>query len=168
MRLVSIPGLSPRMRGSRMMTDAPERIRGPIPAYAGEPGVLLAAGRVDWAYPRVCGGANEYTMDDLVSVGLSPRMRGSHLIHAGKTFAEGPIPAYAGEPKQQICAGQFLWAYPRVCGGAWHGNNWSAPTHGLSPRMRGSRYGGVGHRNCAGPIPAYAGEPLPDVITNQP
>ena len=80
------------------MTDAPERIRGPIPAYAGEPGVLLAAGRVDWAYPRVCGGANEYTMDDLVSVGLSPRMRGSLTAALNNRDDEWPIPAYAGEP----------------------------------------------------------------------
>ena len=51
-------------------------------------------------------------------LGLSPRMRGS-LAGAGfRGMAQGPIPAYAGEPYDDALRERPRRAYPRVCGGA--------------------------------------------------
>ncbi len=52
-----LPGLSPRGRGSHALKL--ERIRrdGPIPAWAGEPAVVVSLAWPSRAYPRVGGGA---------------------------------------------------------------------------------------------------------------
>ena len=91
-------GLSPRMRGNRQANCSGSQVKGPIPAYAGEPiadHCLLILIR---AYPRVCGGTGNImpTMDH--DKGLSPRMRGNRNGVHDELHLVGPIPAYAGEP----------------------------------------------------------------------
>ena len=73
----SARGLSPRMRGSRSSLTARASSPGPIPAHAGEPCLPPWPLRHCAAYPRACGGAYDLLRDRILSVGLSPRMRGS-------------------------------------------------------------------------------------------
>ena len=50
---------------------------GSIPAWAGEPFSWRSVRIFRGVYPRVGGGTNEFTAQDSVIVGLSPRGRGN-------------------------------------------------------------------------------------------
>ena len=50
-------------------------------------------------------------------MGLSPRMRGNHHLGQLLVAVNGSIPAYAGEPADEILAVSDMRVYPRVCGG---------------------------------------------------
>ena len=90
-------GLSPRVRGNRIIGLVNLARDRSIPACAGEP----SPGRPDWqtppVYPRVCGGTTYSAVSNPRVVGLSPRVRGNQCN--GATSA---IPNRV---------------YPRVCGG---------------------------------------------------
>ena len=152
-------GLSPRMRGSRGQRDLGVRLRGPIPAHAGEPFGSGCCWGSSWAYPRACGGAAARAAAIAADWGLSPRMRGSHPQADVVLRDRGPIPAHAGEPPPLRTTACDRRAYPRACGGASTGRLTICCAPGLSPRMRGS----LEHRAAdflgRGPIPAHAGEP---------
>ena len=70
-------GLSPRVRGSPAQNVKRGRLRGSIPAGAGEPGSLIFTFASFRVYPRGCGGASATRSDGATSRGLSPRVRGS-------------------------------------------------------------------------------------------
>ena len=76
---ISLPlrGLSPRVRGSLGQQLQSARHGGIIPACAGKPDVGGHAVRHLRDYPRVCGEATEALTPRLMSLGLSPRVRGS-------------------------------------------------------------------------------------------
>ena len=94
-------GLSPRLRGNhprRRPEGAPLRS---IPAPAGEPNAGSAAPCGIRVYPRACGGTGQRPRTALVTVGLSPRLRGNPLSRAVPDASgdiPGSIPAPAGEP----------------------------------------------------------------------
>ena len=68
-------------------------------------------------YPRVCGGTRRTVRATFTEHGLSPRVRGNHLLHRPGPFPPGSIPACAGEPQQEAAAPDQMGVYPRVCGG---------------------------------------------------
>ena len=72
-----LQGLSPRVRGSRFSADTPVASRRSIPARAGEPRRWAGAGILCRVYPRACGGASGSAALPLMTIGLSPRVRGS-------------------------------------------------------------------------------------------
>ena len=111
------------------------------------------------AYPRACRGALISATIFGLTRGLSPRMRGSHILRDQVAQYVGPIPAHAGEPRGRRRRGRRSGAYPRACGGATWTTHTRFSTMGLSPRMRGSL--GITSILCrrGGPIPAHAGEP---------
>ena len=55
-QLVSIYGLSPRVRGNRWLPEAAHVGHGSIPACAGEPPPGSSGIALNTVYPRVCGG----------------------------------------------------------------------------------------------------------------
>ena len=160
-RLISAPrvGLSPRVRGSPSRMPWIVSILGPIPACAGEPRSRWARQPFNWAYPRVCGGAYVKRRATDERRGLSPRVRGSLTEGPADCLCMGPIPACAGEPKRPPKSKERVWAYPRVCGGAFNHPFPLFGLLGLSPRVRGSRTERRGGGMAWGPIPACAGEP---------
>ena len=110
-------GLSPRMRGNLRRRYVVQRIRGSIPAYAGEPPGGLVSSRQGKVYPRVCGGTTAGRTGGAGNGGLSPRMRGNQPPAHNHIGTEGSIPAYAGEPSQSQSNMALTMVYPRVCGG---------------------------------------------------
>ena len=130
---------------------------------------------------RVCGGTRRLPPGDTAARGLSPRVRGnpgragyrrgagglsprvrgnpSSTPRPGST--SGSIPACAGEPSTLKRQSSPIRVYPRVCGGTQLGPVPRRAGEGLSPRVRGNRFVGVGHWACLGSIPACAGEPCP-------
>ena len=94
----SSAGLSPRVRGNPTDANPYIRLRGSIPACAGEPaatGQTYSGGRV---YPRVCGGTANCFGGISRQSGLSPRVRGNLGEATAITADGGSIPACAGEP----------------------------------------------------------------------
>ena len=105
------------MRGNPEYSIARSDNAGSIPAHAGEPDVLIPTIRQAGVYPRACGGTKSALCEVEMSQGLSPRMRGNRPYASSAAFAQGSIPAHAGEP---FCLSTLPSAdrvYPRACGG---------------------------------------------------
>ena len=73
-------GLSPRVRGSQSPIHISPANRRSIPACAGEPILCNKGFWLKMVYPRVCGGAHLNIASTEIAEGLSPRVRGSHLL----------------------------------------------------------------------------------------
>ena len=69
------------------------------------------------------------------------------------------IPAGAGEPARRWSSIFSTTVYPRGCGGTGLDSLFVAHSVGLSPRVRGNRFGLLGVCIRSGSIPAGAGEP---------
>ena len=136
-------GLSPRVRGNRSRIGVYRFVGGSIPARAGEPAGRRSRLVPLWVYPRACGGTGRGRDAVLRAPGLSPRVRGNQ-IHSGRAGgAVGSIPARAGEPSgPNRCRGPPP-VYPRACGGTPTAIVALFAPRGLSPRVRGNRYGHV-------------------------
>ena len=153
-------GLSPRVRGNRLVLEQDVAAERSIPACAGEPAGCQLRQLPQKVYPRVCGGTGCFSFDLEQRNGLSPRVRGNRSgsdTHIGDV---GSIPACAGEP---VAVGGALGSgavYPRVCGGTVASMAASVAVAGLSPRVRGNRSVNGGLGSGGGSIPACAGEPL--------
>ena len=147
------------MRGSLLELAIVNARGGSIPASAGEPGRKHSRRDECGVYPRECGGAFYVVRVLPGDMGLSPRVRGSHVAVADDVRLDGSIPASAGEPTR----GPWRWrgprVYPRECGGADDRTGVLADMKGLSPRVRGSHPDRLLDHGSHGSIPASAGEP---------
>ena len=153
-------GLSPRVRGNpsnALLASAPP---GSIPACAGEPGSGAASAPASPVYPRVCGGTLAGGLSQVVSQGLSPRVRGNRLLLRLGHRIVGSIPACAGEPPRPFSDSQRERVYPRVCGGTSAIRAMNVDWQGLSPRVRGNPSATGRTSRGSGSIPACAGEPI--------
>ena len=158
-RHMTMPGLSPRVRGNRWRRS-PRRARPrSIPACAGEPAQSICTGFVDPVYPRVCGGTGCPVDECLRGEGLSPRVRGNLYGKRAAPHIRRSIPACAGEPRRPGRPGRMRSVYPRVCGGTRTVGVDVQKNEGLSPRVRGNRLTLAPDLPTWGSIPACAGEP---------
>ena len=136
-------GSSPRMRGTHTVDRWNDRVRGIIPAYAGNTYVLKPRKLKQRDHPRVCG---EHGLRDNIlatSPGSSPRMRGTPWWPDGIPRHPGIIPAYAGNT---VVLGVLATSYgdhPRVCGEHIALCDVIVSHEGSSPRMRGTPHGGT-------------------------
>ena len=155
----SSTGLSPRVRGSPRRWQRHHRLRGSIPACAGEPLAGADTSEPYRVYPRVCGGAAAAPSGGSTLAGLSPRVRGSPGRIPVRDFLPRSIPACAGEPQAARWVEAAAQVYPRVCGGAQRVPHLAVAVAGLSPRVRGSPGDEPAAVMLDGSIPACAGEP---------
>ena len=118
-------------------------------------------------YPRVCGGTPGTAGTELPPAGLSPRVRGNRRPAPEDVLDFGSIPACAGEPTSKSWRRRVKRVYPRVCGGTSPDGALPGGETGLSPRVRGNRWGTASVRARAGSIPACAGEPAAGLSTAQ-
>ena len=116
-----------------------KRVRGSIPARAGEPPSHHPSTSDSRVYPRACGGTPGRTSAPGTGRGLSPRVRGNllRIVHY---------------PDR-------LRVYPRACGGTTALERSHHTCQGLSPRVRGNRPVLPVVQVRMGSIPARAGEP---------
>ena len=152
-------GLSPHVRGNLQAVVEHPRVRGSIPARAGEPRTLRWRTRESRVYPRTCGGTSQSLRDCVPPAGLSPHVRGNPGREAGVRHRAGSIPARAGEPGVMDPGPTFKWVYPRTCGGTVDVHKGKRGTQGLSPHVRGNLRAASRRRRANGSIPARAGEP---------
>ena len=132
-------GLSPRVRGKRLVYQAAAAGAGSIPACAGEAACGLWICRKAPVYPRVCGGSAVSIASAKSIMGLSPRVRGKPGNSVHCLLWSRSIPACAGEAAERKGVGQLAWVYPRVCGGSLPVCSSVLAFSGLSPRVRGKR-----------------------------
>ena len=90
--------------------------------------------------------------------GLSPQARGKLTQAFISLFAEGPIPASAGETTACSASNTGLRAYPRKRGGNKITHTCLSDSPGLSPQARGKLEQNPAFQHLQGPIPASAGE----------
>ena len=98
-------------------------------------------------------------------VGLSPRGRGNQRERSPHSRRGGSIPAWAGEPPARVVMEPRIRVYPRVGGGTRYKAAVRAAHRGLSPRGRGNQAKPVEPSLNNGSIPAWAGEPQSDDIS---
>ena len=138
-KMLTVTGLSPRVRGNLAQRRMHRPNLGSIPACAGEP--------------------SRSSNPCLRAWGLSPRVRGNPKASVNGRAVPGSIPACAGEPVGVVMMPARPGVYPRVCGGTAGRPSSQNDRSGLSPRVRGNPLrgnGGYGHQRS---IPACAGEP---------
>ncbi|KAB7789964.1 hypothetical protein F7D09_1514 [Bifidobacterium leontopitheci] len=150
-------GSSPRMRGTLASGDARHRIGGIIPAYAGNTPMTVHCSPVGRDHPRVCGEHRCHMEDSKVSLGSSPRMRGTRDATLGGPHRPGIIPAYAGNTARLTVRTRLDGDHPRVCGEHFRARARGWHLKGSSPRMRGTPADPVAGGRGPGIIPAYAG-----------
>ena len=145
------------MRGTQLCWFAHAPIAGIIPAYAGNTRSCSSAPTRARDHPRVCGEHDSEGYQRSRRQGSSPRMRGTRHRLLSRWWNVGIIPAYAGNTQSTITASERWRDHPRVCG---EHRSHSLPkvfAMGSSPRMRGTLMIGRRFIDCAGIIPAYAG-----------
>ena len=156
---MSTAGLSPRLRGNPVPFAPSVPATRSIPAPAGEPALPVSTCILCRVYPRACGGTSGVPFMAARHAGLSPRLRGNHVLVVEQSGAVGSIPAPAGEPTPAATRTSTAAVYPRACGGTSSPIVATLKTAGLSPRLRGNQ---LLRRRADGrgrSIPAPAGEP---------
>ena len=156
---LTLHGLSPRVRGNRVVVFPVLTGNGSIPARAGEPAAQIRRRSRRTVYPRACGGTRLTHTGTLTLHGLSPRVRGNRVVVFPVLTGNGSIPARAGEPAAQIRRRSRRTVYPRACGGTIDGRRLSTGAGGLSPRVRGNLRQCIPRPRWRWSIPARAGEP---------
>ena len=133
------------------------RVSGIIPAYAGNTNSPTRNWPPRKDHPRVCG---EHSVESGVwplSLGSSPRMRGTPSYRKAHARSAGIIPAYAGNTVQCLVFFTHVRDHPRVCGEHRAEITKLRTSAGSSPRMRGTPSPRLFHDGDTGIIPAYAG-----------
>ena len=147
------------MRGRHVVELFLYRVRGSIPACAGQTPVRSTCRTRIEVYPRVCGADVKTLAIRLLPPGLSPRVRGRLLAPTHRQVHDRSIPACAGQTCRCTLARLPPAVYPRVCGADRPTNAYEMIFEGLSPRVRGSRGCHDARRNVRRSIPTCAGQP---------
>ena len=132
------PGLSPRIRGtgfSQPHIITPTRF---IPAYTGNGCPDLTGHIYITVYPRVYGERMFAAIVIGGLAGLSPRIRGTAVLHAEVTDQARFIPAYTGNGYRLQIPKKPSPVYPRVYGERHRFVVVGMNSNGLSPRIRGT------------------------------
>ena len=150
-------GSSPRMRGTHTHAIISERVRGIIPAHAGNTMITAAAHPRCRDHPRACGEHQLSVHWSTSCVGSSPRMRGTRRLAGGAFHTVGIIPAHAGNTFGGLRILPRDRDHPRACGEHVKKSLEDSIRLGSSPRMRGTLGFCCAEVYHFGIIPAHAG-----------
>ena len=132
--------LSPRVRGSQWEVKPMLRLRGSIPARAGQPIGEVGCTWPLTVYPRTRGATPLPRPASLSAVGLSPHARGNLYSLRLLSHWHRSIPARAGQPVNRLTKVGSLWVYPRTRGATVAHRSHCREFLGLSPHARGNHY----------------------------
>ena len=139
---------------------------GIIPAGAGLTIACFCGLRIDRDHPRGCGAHRFSSPPQTMTLGSSPRVRGSPGQPAYSQHSCGIIPAGAGLTYFLTLSFSIRRDHPRGCGAHEDLRKWRVQLQGSSPRVRGSqRRAAIAHA-VAGIIPAGAGLTI-DIIVRK-
>ena len=164
LRLLKQAGLSPRLRGSQVVTATNRHITRSIPAPTGKPPRRYLRHVAVEVYPRAYGEAVVGIGETAEGAGLSPRLRGSRSVAIWVCTDDRSIPAPTGKPPPGTLVSQHRWVYPRAYGEALQESGLGLPRVGLSPRLRGSPAWLIESLYSLRSIPAPTGKPLGKMI----
>ena len=139
LKVCTLDGSSPRMRGAPCAGDGHQYGLGIIPADAGSTDYKRLEGVLYEDHPRGCGEHLVSSPDVSMWTGSSPRMRGAHSGVSHLVMLYRIIPADAGSTADEHVIALVGWDHPRGCGEHGHGLKDYAVRPGSSPRMRGAR-----------------------------
>ena len=150
-------GSSPRVRGSPLRQQIKNRSAGIIPAGAG----LTDTKHIHHSHlrdhPRGCGAHDSCRLQSCMTMGSSPRVRGSLAFNHFSLAYHGIIPAGAGLTFCFASAVFLSWDHPRGCGAHVYDTDAERAAGGSSPRVRGSPLSQKVLTFAPGIIPAGAG-----------
>ena len=150
-------GSSPRLRGTLSVRHCVTNPRGIIPALAGNTTVPTIAPSFHRDHPRACGEHYRLCSLGYLSMGSSPRLRGTLSCRAARTWPTGIIPALAGNTRVSSHLRSPPWDHPRACGEHNTPPMSATLSTGSSPRLRGTLCLVLRHAGGCGIIPALAG-----------
>ena len=136
-----------------------------IPADAGLPSCSPPSRAGRWVYPRECGATGRLPLDQAVTQGLSPRVRGYPGGLLLRQAGGRSIPAGAGLPAAARNGSETGEVYPRGCGVTSGPFGRIEEAVGLSPRVRGYQLDPGRRQLRGGSIPTSAGLPLRHFVT---
>ena len=178
LRAAGAVGSSPRVRGTRRGLDGDDHVEPVHPRVCGELGALPARLRMrrrfipacagnsqgSWqrppstpVHPRVCGELTRPQLAPRDVGGSSPRVRGTRARYRISLPTRRFIPACAGNSGRRARALTARTVHPRVCGELRTPLHFHPPTHGSSPRVRGTRRRTLSRQQPVRFIPACAG-----------
>ena len=108
-------------------------------------------------HPRTCGEHQVGQRGRRRHRGSSPHMRGTHSSSQDTNLERGIIPAHAGNTYYKTRKNYLLRDHPRTCGEHSQNPNPAQRMTGSSPHMRGTHAALMFDADCAGIIPAHAG-----------
>ena len=135
---LSVPGSSPRMRGTRLLGEQRVDHDRIIPAHAGNSAPSTSRPSRHADHPRACGELGSRSPGPRFSVGSSPRMRGTLNPEDPDSYLSRIIPAHAGNSLPSRLHEGVGSDHPRACGELPFGLTSVSGTTGSSPRMRGT------------------------------
>ena len=158
MRVTSLAGSPPRMRGKRDLAESESDKGGITPAHAGKTRTTPLLVRKAGDHPRACGENSRLPRVSFVVLGSPPRMRGKRRRTGVSRAWPGITPAHAGKTscgtERHLCSGD----HPRACG---ENPFLAASSNGISgspPRMRGKPTTTRQGSRPRGITPAHAGK----------
>ena len=150
-------GLSPRVRVTRPAANPAGVRRRIIPACAGNTLPRARATCRTRDHPRVCGEHETHPVTVAMTLGSSPRVRGTPVVVLSVSVRFGIIPACAGNTRDGLTQRRAPWNHPRVCGEHTLAIIEPFSNQGSSPRVRGTQGCSAGRVKVSGIIPACAG-----------
>ncbi len=150
-------GSSPRVRGTLHRFAAGVVILRFIPACAGNAPSQAAKCSSTTVHPRVCGERSLRYWPMIVSIGSSPRVRGTQWRLLPTLPNSRFIPACAGNAQRSSRRCSAGSVHPRVCGERVMASTIMCAGFGSSPRVRGTLAGLRAHPVVSRFIPACAG-----------
>ncbi len=160
-RNIYIPGSSPRVRGTRLCHACKLEPRRFIPACAGNTKNKLKGGSLNGVHPRVCGEHNHIGSVAMITLGSSPRVRGTPYRQGRNVSAQRFIPACAGNTCSKPFCDRYNTVHPRVCGEHCPFEHSERDFYGSSPRVRGTQGVAISTITRYRFIPACAGNTPP-------
>ena len=134
----AIAGSSPRVRGTASASSAEQRRHRVIPACAGNGRAERVAVRGHSGHPRVCGERAARHIARAITVGSSPRVRGTAARVHSRLAQRRVIPACAGNGASEAPTSHTVTGHPRVCGERDIRGPAATGVSGSSPRVRGT------------------------------
>ena len=131
-------GSSPRLRGTRPHQVPGRHRRRFIPAPAGNTSCAGWNTGISTVHPRACGEHTSTNSAGGLSIGSSPRLRGTHVRRNGCLGQRRFIPAPAGNTCEIIARRGDFSVHPRACGEHLRNNRAPGRFFGSSPRLRGT------------------------------
>jgi len=130
-----------------------------IPAPAGNPTDRFRSRELQSVHPRACGEPEICAAAICPVTGSSPRLRGTRCYRLLLARDARFIPAPAGNPPRRSLHARSGAVHPRACGEPKIQSAIGHPSHGSSPRLRGTHRRPLGVLRRTRFIPAPAGNP---------